>query len=117
MGWSRLIPLHYSDDDLREMYAGQAELNGKRYLVSMLGNDCNWVRNVRAAHGQVFLVRRKSARCQLVEVPLDERALIIKRHLSQMPGARPHIPVDRHADVAEFESIAPDYPVFLMTTP
>jgi len=26
-----------------------AECDGERYLVSMLGNDANWVRNVRAA--------------------------------------------------------------------
>jgi hypothetical protein len=65
----------------------------------------------------VSLVRSKSVRCQLVEVPVAERAPIIKRYLSHVPGARPHIPVDRHADVAEFKAIAPDYPVFLMTTP
>ena len=96
---------------------GEADLDGERYLVSMLGNDCNWVRNVRAADGHVSLVRRRRVECQLVEVPIGERAPIIKHYLDQVPGARPHIPVDRHADVAEFEVIAPDYPVFLITTP
>jgi hypothetical protein len=163
MDWSRLMPLHYSDDDLRDMYAGQrgnatarrfaclwstlfawgvaprrwvtlevvgrrsgkmlrfplgeADLDDRRYLVSMLGNDCNWVRNVRAANGQASLVRRRRVRCLLVEVPVDERAPIIKRYLQQVPGARPHIPVDRDADITEFEMIAPDYPVFQVTTP
>jgi hypothetical protein len=95
---------------------GEADLDGRRYLVSMLGNDCNWVRNVRAADGQAFLVRRKRIPCLLVEVPVDQRAPIIKQYLEQVPGARPHIPVDRRADVVEFEVIAPDYPVFLITT-
>lgn len=163
MDWVRLMPLHYSDDDLRRMYVGrrgnvtarrfarfwstlfawgvaprrwvtlevvgrtsgkvlrfplgQADLDGRRYLVSMLGNDCNWVRNVRAASGQAFLVRRTRVPCLLVEVPIDQRAPIIKRYLNQVPGARPHIPVNRSANIAEFEIIAPDYPVFLITTP
>ena len=50
--------------------------------------------------------------CRLVEVPVSERAPIIKRYLEKVPGARPHIPVDRHAPVADFEAIAPRYPVF-----
>ncbi len=28
------------------------------------------------------------------------------------PGGRPHIPVSRHASVADFAAIAPRYPVF-----
>jgi hypothetical protein len=96
---------------------GEADLDGKRYLVSMLGNDCNWVRNVRAADGHVSLVRRGRVRCVLIDVPAEQRAPIIKQYLNQVPGARPHIPVDRHADIAAFELIAPDYPVFLITTP
>ena len=32
-----------------------AEYAGERYLVSMLGNNANWVRNVRAAGGRVVL--------------------------------------------------------------
>ena len=30
-------------------------LNGERYLVSMLGNDAAWVRNLRAADGSAVL--------------------------------------------------------------
>jgi hypothetical protein len=72
---------------------------------------------VRAAHGHASLVRRRRLPCVLLEVPVDQRAPIIKRYLNQVPGARPHIPVDRHADIASFELIAPDYPVFAVTTP
>jgi hypothetical protein len=49
---------------------------------------------------------------RLVEIPVDERAPIIKRYLQKVPGARPHIPVDRNASLAEFEAIAQRYPVF-----
>ena len=91
---------------------GMADWDGKWYLVSMLGNDCNWVRNVRAADGLVTLRHGRARVRQLVEVPIDERAPILKRDLQKVPGARPHILVDRNAPRAEFDSIAPQYPVF-----
>jgi hypothetical protein len=49
---------------------------------------------------------------RLVEVPVDERAAIIKCYLQQVPGARPHIPLDRHRPVADFAAIAAQIPVF-----
>src|SRR4051812_3542971 len=101
----------YSDDDLREMYAGgrgnptarrfarlwafvhslglfprrwvtlevvgrrtgrvtrfplgMADWKGNWYLVSMLGDDCNWVRNVRAADGLVTIRHGRSRVCHL----------------------------------------------------
>jgi deazaflavin-dependent oxidoreductase (nitroreductase family) len=72
---------------------GMANSGGDWYLVSMLGENCNWVRNVRAAGGQAVLRRRSAVRCQLVEVPAAERAPILKRYVEQVPGGRPHIPV------------------------
>lgn len=94
---------------------GMAEADGQWYLVSMLGEGCNWVKNVRAAGGKVTLRRRRSVACRLIEVPPEERAPIIKRYLAQVPGARPHIPVDRGSALTEFETIAPAYPVFRVT--
>ncbi|MGA2210133.1 MAG: nitroreductase/quinone reductase family protein [Acidimicrobiales bacterium] len=91
---------------------GMADWQGQWYLVPMLGEGCNWVRNVRAAGGQATLRRRRGVGCRLVEVPVNERAAIIKRYVEKVPGARPHIPVDRHAPVADFEAISQDYPVF-----
>lgn len=91
---------------------GMADWNGDRYLVSMLGNDCNWVRNVRAAGGLVTIRHGRARTCRLVEIPAGERAAILKRYLRQVPGARPHIPVDRDAPPAAFEAIAARYPAF-----
>jgi hypothetical protein len=54
-------------------------------------------------------------RVRLEEVDPDARAPILRRYLELAPGGRPHIPVDRHAPVAEFERIAADYPVFRVT--
>jgi len=79
---------------------GMAQSDGQWYLVSMLGDDCNWVKNVRAAGGKAILRRRHAQACNLIEVPLQERAHIIKRYLAQVPGARPHIPVDRRSPIS-----------------
>jgi len=91
---------------------GMADLSGQWYLVPMLGEGCNWVQNVRAAGGRVTLRHRRSVTCRLDEVPVAERAPVIRRYLQTVPGARPHIPVGRHAPMADFEAIAPRYPVF-----
>jgi len=89
-----------------------AEYDGGRYLVSMLGPDANWVRNVRAADGRAVLHRRGSETVQLEEVEPGERAPILRRYLDIAPGARPHFPIDRRSAPAEFAAIADRYPVF-----
>lgn len=91
---------------------GMADWQGEWFLVSMLGDRCNWVQNARAADGRVVLRHGRSRTCQLVEVPASERAPIIKRYVEKVPGGRPHIPVDRHAPAADFVAIADQYPVF-----
>ena len=96
---------------------GMADWDGRWYLVPMLGERCNWVRNVRAAGGRVTLRHGRPVACRLVEVPVAERPPIIRRYLEKVPGARPHIRVDRRAPLADFEAIAPLYPVFRVDSP
>ena len=93
-----------------------ADYQGERYLVSMLGDDTNWVRNVRAAGGRAVLRHGHREVIRLDEVDPGERAAILRRYLECAPGARPHIPVDRRAPVQEFEPIAAQYPVFKVMT-
>jgi hypothetical protein len=89
-----------------------ADYEGERYLVSMLGQDANWVRNVRAAGGMAVLSRGGREPVRLAEVDAGARAPILKRYLALAPGARPHVPVDRTAPLTDFERIAGQYPVF-----
>ncbi|WP_281688931.1 nitroreductase/quinone reductase family protein [Pseudonocardia thermophila] len=89
-----------------------AEHEGERYLVAMLGESTNWVRNVRAAGGRAVLCHGRRERVRLVEVPVTERAPILRRYLAVAPGARPHVAVDRCAPLAEFARVAADHPVF-----
>ena len=92
-----------------------ADYQGEHYLVAMLGQNVNWVRNLRAVQGRAVLRhgRRESVRLDEVEPAL--RAPILRRYLACAPGARPHIPVDRRASLEEFERIAPCIPVFRIT--
>jgi deazaflavin-dependent oxidoreductase (nitroreductase family) len=92
-----------------------AEHDGERYLVSMLGEKANWVRNVTAADGEAVLRHGRSEAIRLVEVPVAARAPILRRYLDVAPGARPHIAVDRRAPLEDFAQIAPGIPVFLIT--
>ena len=89
-----------------------AIVDGRRYLVSMLGENVNWVRNVRAAGGRAVLRHGRREEVRLEEVPVELRAPIIKAYLKRAPGARPHVPVHKDAPRSEFERIAAQIPVF-----
>ena len=85
---------------------------GIRYVVSMLGPDVGWVRNVHAAAGRAALIRRHREEVVLTEVPVADRAPILRRYLLVALGARPHMKVRWNAPLREFERVAADYPVF-----
>jgi len=91
-------------------------MNGERYLVSMLGEETNWVRNVRSANGKARLVHGISEQVHLEKVDINQRAPILKAYLQIAPGARPHFPISKDAPISEFEKIAPKYPVFKLET-
>jgi hypothetical protein len=92
-----------------------ADYEGERFLVAMLGEDANWVRNLRAAGGRAVLRHGRREDVRLEEVQVKSRPAILRRYLAVAPGARPHIPIDRHAPLGEFERIAPQFPVFRIT--
>jgi deazaflavin-dependent oxidoreductase (nitroreductase family) len=89
-----------------------AEVGGERYAVSMLGEKSPWVHNVRAAGGRAVIRHGGRREVRLVEVPVDERAPVLKSYLGRAMGARPHIPVSPGAPIAAFEAVAGRYPVF-----
>lgn len=88
------------------------EADGERYLVSMLGESAEWVRNVRAAAGEATIEHGREEHVRLVEVPPAERAPILKAYLRKASGARPHMKVDHRAPLAEFAKVANLYPTF-----
>jgi len=92
-----------------------ADYEGGRYLVSMLGEDTSWVRNVRAAGGRAVLRHGGREPVVLREVAVECRAPVLRCYLQRASGARAHIPVDYRAPVEAFEPIAARYPVFRIT--
>ncbi len=95
----------------------------QRYLVSMLGERSEWVRNVRAAGGDAVIRHGRREAVRLEEVPIEQRAPIIKSYLRRAPVLRAylkktsisthrHLGLDHNAPIQEFERIGADYPVF-----
>ncbi len=89
-----------------------ADVGGEEYLVSMLGEGVNWVRNVRAASGVATLRRGRSLPVRLVEVPVEARAPVIGRYVAVAPGGRPHLGLPSRASLRQCEALAPSTPVF-----
>ncbi|MFT3895984.1 MAG: nitroreductase/quinone reductase family protein [Anaerolineales bacterium] len=87
-------------------------LDGERYLVSMLGTEAAWVRNLHAANGHAIVRHGLTEHVLLEEVAVEKRARILKAYLRIAPGARPHIPIDKDAPLEVFETIAAQFPVF-----
>ncbi len=85
---------------------------GERYLVSMLGEKVDWVRNVKAARGSVTLRHGNREQVQLEEVAADRRAPVLKAYLKRAPGARPHLPIHEDAPLSDFEQVSSQFPVF-----
>ena len=111
--WVTLEVRGHRSGELRRFPVGMADVDGRWYLVSMLG-ECAWVRNVRAAGGDAVLRRRRRYPCVLHEVPVEQRGPILRRYVEKVPGGRPHIPVEIGASVDEFQRVAADYPAFLV---
>lgn len=113
--WVTLEVIGRKSGKIISMSVVVAIVDGERYLVSMLGKDAQWVKNVHAADGKAFIRHGHRAEVRLVEIPVAERPRILKAYVQAAPGARPHIPVDKSAPVTDFESIAEQFPAFRIT--
>lgn len=72
-----------------------ADVEGERYLVSMLGEGIKWVRNVRAAEGEAVLRHGRREEVHPKEVAPERHAPVLKAYLGRAPNARVHIPWTR----------------------
>lgn len=99
--------------------------DGEQYLLSLAGQS-QWARNVGAAGGRAMLARGRRRRAvTLVEVPVADRAGLLRAYLlrgGRQPGNRR---IAREADMyfglagaptlEELAAVAPRYPVFRVT--
>jgi len=91
------------------------------FLVSLAG-ESDWVRNVRAADGQVAVGGLHRRAATLAEVAVDQRAPVIRAYLlrwGRRPGSRPvarearyYFGVGPGASLDEIQTVARHYPVF-----
>jgi len=63
-----------------------ADYRGERYLVSMLGANTNWVRNLTAADGQAVLRHGRQELIYLQEIPVADRARCCGAISRSLPG-------------------------------
>ena len=89
-----------------------ATVEGKHYLVSMLGPGSDWLKNVEAAHGEAVLRQGPRRSVRLVGVPPAERAPILSEYVRVATSGRLHLPVAVGAPLSDFRSIAERYPVY-----
>jgi deazaflavin-dependent oxidoreductase (nitroreductase family) len=89
-----------------------ATVEGNRYLVSMLGPESDWVKNIEAAHGEAVIRHGRRCRVRLALVPREERAPILREYVRIASSGRRHFPLPISAPLADFEAIAECYPVY-----
>jgi deazaflavin-dependent oxidoreductase (nitroreductase family) len=89
-----------------------AAVDGNQYLVSMLGPESDWVKNVEAAHGNAAIHHGSRRPVHLVLVPPQQRAAVIREYVRIAASGRQHFPLAASAPLSEFESIASTYPVY-----
>jgi F420H(2)-dependent quinone reductase len=89
-----------------------ATVEGKHYLVSMLGPNSDWVKNVEAAHGDAVIRQGRRRQVHLFQVPPGQRAPILREYVSIATSGRRHFPLSVDAPLSDFEAISERYPVY-----
>jgi deazaflavin-dependent oxidoreductase (nitroreductase family) len=89
-----------------------ATVEGQHYLVSMLGPESDWVKNVEAAQGDGVIRQGPRRRVHLLAVPPEQRAPILREYVRIASSGRQHFPLPAGAPLSEFDAIAGGYPVY-----
>jgi deazaflavin-dependent oxidoreductase (nitroreductase family) len=96
----------------------QVRLGGKRYLVS-LGDESQWVQNVRAASGVAVVVSGSRQAVELVEISVGERAPVLFAYVNQRAfthsgaqSARDFFGFEVQPSLEDMARVAERYPVF-----
>jgi hypothetical protein len=94
-----------------------ATVDAKDYLVSMLGPDSDWVKNVEAAQGKAIIRQGRRRRVHLVPIPTEQRAPVLREYVRIARSGRLHFPLSPGAPLSDFEAIADRYPVYRIEDP
>jgi len=88
------------------------EHNGKRYVGSVYG-IVDWVRNLRAAGEAVLTRGRRSETVNVIELPKEEAALILREDIKDGNPFAHYYGVTANSSLEEFERAVLTHPVFL----
>jgi deazaflavin-dependent oxidoreductase (nitroreductase family) len=89
-----------------------ATVEGKSYLVSMLGPGSDWVKNIEAADGNAVIRQGRRRHVHLMAVAPEQRAPILREYVRIASSGREHFAVPVGAPLSDFEAIAGRYPVY-----
>ena len=89
-----------------------ATVEGKQYLVCILGQDSDWVWSVEAAHGDATIHQGRRRHLHLVVVPPEERAPVLREYVRIAPSGRQHFQLGVGSPLSDFAAIAERYPVY-----
>lgn len=96
---------------LRTTPVAVVEMSGKRYVVAGFdGSD--WVKNARQARHAELRRGRDRQPVTLEEVPVTERAPILREFARRVRGGRSFLTVDADGTDEDFASASPRHPVF-----
>ena len=98
---------------LRTTPVSPLTVDGRRYIVAGL-EGADWVKNARAAGWGVLARGRKEERVSLVELPVEERAFILREFPRKVPHGVQFFRqlYEVSGDPEEFAALAPRCPVF-----
>jgi deazaflavin-dependent oxidoreductase (nitroreductase family) len=98
---------------LRSTPVSLLTVDGQRYIVAGL-EDADWVLNARAAGRGMLQRGRTDEHAALIELPVDERAAILREFPRLIPRGVPFFTrlYGVTADAEEFEALADRCPVF-----
>ena len=87
-------------------------VDGQRYILT--GFETNWVKNARVAGWGILAYGRKKEKVTLVELPVEERAAILREFPRQVPHGVPFFEklLNLPGDPEAFAAAAPRCPVF-----
>lgn len=102
---------------MRSVPVTWVEFEGGRYLVAMMGEESDWVHNARATNGMVKLKRGRRKQSVLEELPVPERAPVLREWYKRVGSSTPkrYIGLSPDDPIEAFEQIAPRWPVFRIT--
>lgn len=97
----------------RENPVNLLSYDGARYLVAPRG-ETDWVRNIRVAGGGELLLGRHAEPFRAVELPVEERAQVLREYLRRW---RAEVGiffggVTANSPEQDLQRIAPEHPVF-----